>query len=166
MMPRRGVATALIAAPLAAVPLLAAALLAAAAPVAAAPRCPDPSLRRGDVSIATASGRHRYRVEIATTADQEACGLMFRRQMAADAGMLFTFRPPRQLSFWMENTYLPLDIIFLDAKGRVLNVAARAEPLSRTLIDSRGVAASVVELNAGEAARIGLKPGDMVKLPR
>ncbi len=135
-----------------------------ALPAVAAPaECPDPSLRRTDLTIVTAAGQHRYHVEVAATPAQQECGLMFRRSMKRAAGMVFPFGDARPLSFWMENTYLPLDIIFVGADGRVVN-AEHAVPLSRALVNSAGDAASVVELNAGEAARIGLKPGDTVQL--
>lgn len=138
----------------------------AATPVVAAPAaCPDPSLKRGQVTIFTATGRHRYRVEIAATPSQQQCGLMFRRTMPRGAGMVFPMGAARPLSFWMQNTYLPLDIIFVGRDGRVVN-AERAVPMSQALVNSAGDAASVVELNAGEAARIGLKPGDAVRLAR
>ena len=146
--------------------VLAALALLGATPVAAAPAsCPDPALQRAALTIRTATGRHRYRVEVAATPAQQQCGLMFRRSMKRDAGMVFPFDETRPLSFWMENTYLPLDIIFVGRDGRVLN-AERAVPLSRALVSSAGDAASVVELNAGETARIGLRPGDAVALSR
>ena len=146
--------------------LVALALL-AAAPAAAVPaNCPSTGLTRQPLTITTASGKHRYTVEVAATPDQQECGLMFRRVMAPTAGMVFPSHDLRQMSFWMENTYLPLDIIFVGSDGRVVNVAANAQPLSRELLDSKGPAATVVELNAGQAAHIGLKPGDRITLPR
>ena len=89
---------------------------------------------------------------------------MFRRTMKRSAGMFFPFDQPKSASFWMENTPLSLDLIFVTADKRVLSVASNAKPNSRMIIDSRGLAASVIELNAGEAARIGLKAGDKVEL--
>lgn len=136
-------------------------LLALAAPVAA--RCPDPNLHRIAVTVTTASGEHRYRAELADTPDRQECGLMYRRQMPADAGMWFPVDPPRTASFWMKNTVLPLDIVFVGPNGRVVTVASNAKPYSENLIDSGGVIAAVLELNAGEAGRIGLKAGDRVK---
>ncbi len=127
----------------------------------------QPQLRQVPLTLETATGRHRYAVEVAATAEQQQRGMMFRARMARDRGMLFPFDPPRAASFWMENTILPLDLVFIGADGRVLNVAADAVPYSRAFIDSAGEAAAVLELNAGEAAKIGLKAGDRVryKLP-
>jgi hypothetical protein len=106
---------------------------------------------------------HRYQVEVARTADQQAMGMMFRRSMERNRGMIFPFEAARELTFWMENTVLPLDLIFIGADHRVLRIARDAKPFSRELISSGGAANAVLELNAGEAARIGLKPGDRVE---
>jgi hypothetical protein len=124
---------------------------------------PNQGLEVVPVTITTRKGTHRYRVEVAATPGQQATGMMYRREMAADTGMLFPMNPPRDASFWMRNTYVSLDIIFIGADGRVLNVAERAEPLSDRLVSSRGPAAAVLELKAGEAKRIGLAPGDLVR---
>jgi hypothetical protein len=121
----------------------------------------QPQLARIPLTLTTASGRHRYRVEVAATPRQQELGLMFRTRMARAEGMIFPFEPPRPASFWMQNTVLPLDLVFI-ADGKVLNIAADAVPYSRALIYSQGAAAAVLELNAGEAARIGLKAGDAV----
>lgn len=114
------------------------------------------------VRIATSDGKtHRYRAEVARTPEQQARGLMYRRTMARDAGMLFPFPEPRMASFWMSNTYLPLDIIFISPQGRVVNVG-EGVPLTLDTVESAAPAGSVLELNRGEAARIGLAPGDRV----
>jgi uncharacterized membrane protein (UPF0127 family) len=128
----------------------------------------QPQLAMVPLTLVTATGKHRYKVEVAATPDQQEAGLMFRRKMAAGHGMIFPFDPARSASFWMENTILPLDLIFIAPDRRVLRVAANAKPYSRDFIDSGGVVTAVLELNAGEAARIGLRPGDKVdyKLPR
>lgn len=104
----------------------------------------------------------RYRVEVAATEAQQAKGMMFRTVMPRDTGMIFPMKPPRFASFWMENTLLPLDIIFIAPDGKVLNIV-QGEPKSRTPLYSVGPAAAVLELNAGESARIGLEPGDAVE---
>jgi hypothetical protein len=134
------------------------AMAAMAPPVAA---CPYPALKTGKAVFTTARGRFQYRVEIAASPDEQACGLMFRKAMRRDSGMTFPFVPARAASFWMENTTLPLDLIFVAPGGRVLSIG-HGKPFSRDLINSGGVAVGVVELNAGEAQRIGLKPGDKV----
>lgn len=139
----------------------------AAGPTVAAARaapatCPNNGLATVPMVLVTSKGKFRYRLEVAGTESQQACGMMFRTAMPPGKGMLFPFAAPRSATFWMENTPLSLDIIFVAPDNRVLSIAANAEPQSRTLIDSKGVAASVIELNAGQAARIGLKAGDMV----
>jgi len=112
----------------------------------------------------TARGRARsYTVEVAATALEQDRGLMFRTRMTAHRGMIFPFEPPRTATFWMENTVLPLDLIFIAPDRRVLRIAADARPYSREIIASGGVVAAVLELNAGTAARIGLQPGDRVE---
>lgn len=111
----------------------------------------------------TARGHpRRYTVEVAKTTVEQARGLMLRKVMGRGHGMLFPMTPAREASFWMEGTYLPLDIIFIAPDHSVGRIAANAVPFSRTDIPSGGVTAAVLELNAGEAARIGLKPGDAV----
>lgn len=139
--------------------LVAATALLAAVSVSA---CPFTDLKRGTAQFDTAKGRFTYRMELALTEQQQACGLMFRREMPRDAGMAFPMVPPRMTGFWMENTILPLDIIYVSPQGRVLNVV-RGQPYSRNVLNSAGITAEVIELNAGEAERIGLKPGDRVK---
>lgn len=136
--------------------------MAGAAPVVAAPaNCPNIGLARQPANFATAKGRFAYKLDIAATPAQQECGLMFRKTMPRDVGMVFPFAPPRPLTFWMENTILPLDLIFVGADGRVIGIG-NGVPFSRDMIASGGVAARVIELNAGEARRIGLKPGDRV----
>jgi len=145
--------------------LLAAAMLLstlAVAPVWAATPCPNSGLQTIKVVFETAKGRFPYRVEVAATSEQQACGMMFRESMAPGTGMRFPMQPPRATGFWMENTILPLDIIFVSPRGRVLNVR-QGQPYSRDVLASAGITADVIELAAGEAKRIGLKPGDRVK---
>lgn len=119
----------------------------------------------GHVTLVTASGRHVYEVELALTPEMQARGLMFRRDMAADHGMLFVYGEVEEAHFWMRNTYIPLDMIFIDAAGRVNRVAANTEPLSDRIVASDGPVRAVLELNAGAAAAIGLEPGDKVEHP-
>lgn len=123
--------------------------------------CPNVGLAKAPVTFVTASGKHRYQVEQALTAEQQTCGLMFRESMARDEGMIFPFSPAKQTAFWMLNTPLPLDLVFVGPNGRVVSIG-QGRPYSRALIDSGGITAAVIELNAGEAARMGLKPGDRV----
>ncbi|OSZ69033.1 hypothetical protein CAP39_09545 [Sphingomonas sp. IBVSS1] len=141
--------------------LATAATLASLTPAGAATPCPNTGLATRKVSFTTAKGRFTYQVEVARTAEQQACGMMFRETMAPGTGMSFPMTPPRQTGFWMENTILPLDIIYVSPAKRVLNVR-RGQPYSRDVLMSAGVTADVIELAAGEADRIGLKPGDRV----
>jgi len=103
-----------------------------------------------------------YTVELAITMDQRAQGLMFRHHMAADQGMLFFFEQEKQVTMWMKNTYIPLDLLFLNKRGEIVNIAASAKPLSLDFISSGVPVISVLELNAGEAKRQNIKVGDRV----
>lgn len=141
--------------------LLSLAVLVPMAPATAA-TCPNTGLRTTKVAFETAKGRFAYRVEVAATPEQQACGMMLRDRIAPGTGMAFPMKPPRATGFWMENTPLPLDIIYVSPAGRVLNVR-RGQPYSREVLNSAGVTAEVIELAAGEAERIGLKPGDRVR---
>jgi uncharacterized membrane protein (UPF0127 family) len=116
------------------------------------------------VTIETAAGaKHSFTVELATSPAQVAQGLMFRRQMAADAGMLFLFERTDPATFWMKNTYIPLDMIFIGTDGRILNIAERTIPLTETPVNAVGPTRAVLEVNGGTASRLGLKPGDRVR---
>ncbi len=116
------------------------------------------------LAIRTADGKtHAFKIELATTAEERAQGLMFRRALAPDAGMLFDFGRSAPVQMWMENTLIPLDMLFIAADGRVVNIAQRAVPMDRTPIPSKGPVKAVLELAGGTAARLGLKPGDVVQ---
>lgn len=120
----------------------------------------------GSLSIETAAGEtHDFQVEIADTPDQRAQGLMFRRQMAADAGMLFLFGGSEVRAMWMKNTIIPLDMLFIDDKGKIVRIAERTVPYSTRAITSGGPVAAVLELNAGTTSRLAIKPGDRVRHP-
>jgi uncharacterized membrane protein (UPF0127 family) len=120
------------------------------------------SFPHGELSIASASGRHDFTVELALEPAQQEQGLMFRRTMEPNAGMLFVYSHPQEISMWMKNTILPLDMVFIGADGAVIRIAERTVPQSLAVISSGGPAAAVLELNAGTAARLGIKPGDKV----
>lgn len=115
------------------------------------------------LAITTAAGRHIFSVELALTPEERATGLMNRKSLAADRGMLFDMGRVGPAAFWMKNTFVSLDIIFIDAEGRVVNVAERTTPLSEALVPSDGPVRYVLELVAGSAERIGLQPGDRVE---
>jgi uncharacterized membrane protein (UPF0127 family) len=115
------------------------------------------------LQIVTASGTHAFKVEVAADDASRERGLMNRRYLPADQGMLFEFPEDAPVSFWMKNTYIPLDMIFISPKGIVTNVVARAEPLSERVIPSGPPCLAVLEVNGGVAASIGLKVGDRVR---
>src|ERR687884_622793 len=118
-----------------------------------------------ELTIESASGRHKFHVELATTPAQREQGLMFRRGLAPDAGMLFDFRQPSPVSMWMKNTFIPLDMLFIDNQGRIINIAERAVPQSLDTVAAAAPARAVLELNGGTAARLGIRPGDRVVSP-
>jgi len=115
------------------------------------------------LEIATSTGPHFFSVEVMRTDEQRARGLMNRRFMAQDRGMLFDFKREEPVAMWMKNTYLSLDMVFIDKSGKVVNIAENTEPLSERIIPSAGPVLAVLELNAGTARRIGLKPGDRLR---
>ncbi|HEY8124182.1 MAG TPA: DUF192 domain-containing protein [Methylocystis sp.] len=116
-----------------------------------------------NLRIVTATGEHDVKVEIADTPKARARGLMFRKSMPADHGMLFEFKAEGPVSMWMRNTYIPLDMVFIGRDGRVVGVAADTEPMSERIIASPGPAYAVLELNAGAARKMSLAPGDQVR---
>ena len=115
------------------------------------------------LEIVTSTGPHSFSVEVMRTDEQRARGLMHRRFMAQDRGMLFDFKREEPVAMWMKNTYLSLDMVFIDKSGKVVNIAENTEPLSERIIPSAGPVLAVLELNAGTARRIGLKPGDRLR---
>ena len=118
------------------------------------------------LTLLTSSGEHRFTVEIAESDEEKGRGLMFRSSLADDAGMLFIYPRAQQVSMWMRNTYISLDMVFIADGGTVHRIERRTEPFSERLIDSQGPVRAVLELSAGTADRIGLKPGDKVASPR
>jgi uncharacterized protein len=122
-------------------------------------------LPTAELTIESAGGPHRFTVEVAETPQEEARGLMFRKSLAADSGMLFDFKRPQEVAFWMKNTLIPLDMLFVDAEGRIAGIHANAVPLSLATIESPGPVRAVIELAGGTAARLGIKPGDRVLYP-
>jgi uncharacterized membrane protein (UPF0127 family) len=113
--------------------------------------------------LQTQSGAHRFEVEIANTDEKRTVGLMYRRSLGEKAGMLFLYEPPQPIAMWMRNTYIPLDMIFISPDNRVHRIVERTEPFSRQTIPSGGTVKGILEVNAGVAAKIGLKPGDEVR---
>jgi uncharacterized membrane protein (UPF0127 family) len=117
------------------------------------------------LTIDTEHGTRAFNVELATTADQMAVGLMYRRGLAPDAGMLFVYPSARQVAFWMKNTLIPLDMLFIGDDGRIRRIVERTVPLSETPIASLDDVRAVLELNGGTAERLGIKPGDKIHDP-
>jgi uncharacterized membrane protein (UPF0127 family) len=115
--------------------------------------------------ITTATGPHAFSVEVMRTDQERARGLMYRRFLPAERGMLFDFKVEQPVAMWMKNTYLPLDMIFISRDGVVVNVAEDTEPLSERIIPSNAPAYAVLEVNAGVAKKIGLKAGDRIANP-
>lgn len=117
------------------------------------------------LTILTAGGPRQFTVEVATTPAQMEQGLMFRQSMPADAGMIFDFREPQVATMWMKNTWIPLDMLFVDGAGHIVNIRERAVPGSTETIAAAAPVRAVIELNGGIAARLGIKPGDTVEFP-
>ncbi|MEA2840457.1 MAG: uncharacterized protein QOF41_1787 [Methylobacteriaceae bacterium] len=115
------------------------------------------------LEIVTASGTYPFSVEVMRTPEQLSQGLMYRRYMPDDRGMLFDFKAEQPVQFWMKNTYLPLDMIFISKAGKIVSIAENTEPLSEKLVPSGAPISGVLEVNAGTAARIQAKPGDTVR---
>ena len=118
-----------------------------------------------ELRIVSATGLHRFNVEVAETPEQMEQGLMFRRTMAPDAGMLFDYKTPTVATMWMRNTLIPLDMLFVDGQGRIVNIHQRAVPQSLDTIAAAAPVRAVIELNGGTAARLGIAPGDQVQHP-
>ena len=118
-----------------------------------------------DLTIITATGPHRFKVELAETPEQMTQGLMFRTNLAPDAGMMFDYKQPIVATMWMRNTLIPLDMLFVDAQGRIVNIHERAVPQSLDVIAAAAPVRAVIELNGGTAARLEIRPGDRVIYP-
>ena len=115
------------------------------------------------LTVRTAAGRsHRLTVEVAQTPEQQATGLMNRQSLAPDHGMIFPYDPPRDASFWMKNTLIPLDIIFIRPDRTVARIAAQTVPLSLDPVSSLEPISAVLEIGGGRAAELGIQPGDRV----
>ena len=114
------------------------------------------------LTIDTAAGPQVFKVEIADNDAEREQGLMFRTSLAPNAGMLFEWDRPSPRAFWMKNTYIPLDIIYIGVNGRILSIAAMAEPFSETPIPSHGDAKGVLEIPGGRAAELGINIGDQI----
>ncbi|MEC3912055.1 DUF192 domain-containing protein [Sphingobium sp. CR2-8] len=114
------------------------------------------------VVIRTAKAAHRFDVEVAATPQEQEKGLMFRKTLSADGGMLFPMDPPRTASFWMKDTLIPLDMVFIHTDGTIAFLQAQAQPYSRVPISAGVPVAAVLELRGGRAAELGIAEGDRV----
>lgn len=127
-----------------------------------------PALRAAEMQpldIVAANGKHNFSVELARTREEQDKGLMFRRELPDGQGMLFDFTTEQTVAFWMENTYISLDIIFINGDGRIRRIAENAEPMSKTTIPSDGPVRAVLEVIGGTARKLGIKEGDRVVHP-
>jgi len=136
-----------------------AAIATVALPLAA---CSD----EGRLVLRSSTGDYSFNVEVVDTNESRAQGLMYRTELADDAGMLFDFKEERAVSFWMRNTFIPLDMIFVDAAGVVKNIHVNAIPHDVTGIPSEGPVQFVLEIPGGRSVEIGLKPGDIMEHDR
>jgi uncharacterized protein len=109
--------------------------------------------------------KHTLQVWLADNPSRHAQGLMFVRALPQLRGMLFVYPEPRNISMWMKNTYIPLDMVFIDVKGRVQQIVANTTPHSTELIRAKDPAIAVLEIAGGEAARLGIRPGQLVRHP-
>jgi len=133
------------------------AVLAAAGPIRAA------GLQT--LEIASKTGVHVFAVEVVDNEADRAKGLMFRKELPEGRGMLFDFHSDQEVSFWMQNTYIPLDMIFIRGDGRILRIAENTEPLSTRLVPSNGAVRGVLEVIGGTAHKLGIAAGDRVAFP-
>ncbi len=124
----------------------------------------QPAVATEALAIVTHGGKTlTFQVEVVDTDASRERGLMFRRSLAPNAGMLFDFVDPRPVAFWMKNTLIPLDMIFISQDGHIANIARQARPLDETPIPSDGVVRGVLEIKGGRAAELGIQPGDVVR---
>jgi uncharacterized membrane protein (UPF0127 family) len=121
-------------------------------------------LMRVPLTIRSATGAHKFTVQVAATQEEQEKGLMFRRDMPANEGMIFPYSPAQDVAFWMKNTLIPLDIIYIRQNGTIARIVT-AQPLDLSPIPSGEPIANVLELNGGRAAALGIREGDLVTWP-
>ena len=118
------------------------------------------------LTIHSSTGNHRFTVDVAATPEEQQRGLMFVESLAPDRGMIFPYDPPRDIAFWMKNTLIPLDMVFVRADGTIARIAANATPLSLDPVPSGEPVALVLEIRGGRAAELGVREGDRVEWRR
>ena len=126
---------------------------------------PALALDRNTVEIASKTGVHVFTVEVADTEATREKGLMYRRDLPEGRGMLFDFFRDQPVGFWMKNTYIPLDMIFIRGDGRIVSIAENTEPLSERVVPSGAPVRAVLEVKGGTARRLGIQPGDQAANP-
>jgi uncharacterized membrane protein (UPF0127 family) len=122
-------------------------------------------LEQVPLTIRSGSKLHRFTVEVARTGEEQATGLMNRQSLAPDRGMIFPYDPPQQAAFWMKNTLIPLDMIFIRADGSIARIAANTVPLSLDPVPAGEPVAAVLEIAGGRSAELGIQSGDRVDWP-
>jgi uncharacterized protein len=147
--------------------------LAAAFPACSPQAATQPAMERSaagleqvPLTIRSDGKVHRFTAEVARTPEEQARGLMFRQSLAPDRGMIFPYDPPQLASFWMKNTLIPLDMVFIRPDGRIAHIADNAVPMSLDPVGWPEPVAAVLELAGGRSAELGIKPGDIVEWPR
>ena len=116
------------------------------------------------LTIRAANGVHPFTVQVAATEDQQERGLMFYRSLAPDEGMIFPYDPPQSVAFWMKNTLIPLDMVFIRADGTIARIA-HAQPMNLDPVPAGEPVAAVLEIRGGRAAELGIREGDKVEWP-
>jgi uncharacterized protein len=128
------------------------------------PTGPQPTLPREKLVIVSRGGTaHTFDVEMALTDQQQTTGEMFRTSVPADTGMLFVWKTPQDSEMWMKNTLVPLDMVFINADGKIRSIAENTVPQSLAVIDSHGPVLATLELQGGLTAKLNIKVGDTVK---
>jgi len=123
---------------------------------------PARAAEQATIEIVSGSGVHAFAVELATTDAERERGLMFRKELPEGQGMLFDFQRDQPVAFWMHNTYIPLDMMFIRSDGRIVRIEENAKPESDDLIPSGAPVRAVLEVIGGTARQLGIKPGDRV----
>jgi uncharacterized membrane protein (UPF0127 family) len=119
-------------------------------------------LQQVPLTIQSGTGTHKFTVEVARSQEEQAQGLMNRQSLAPDRGMIFPYDPPQQVAFWMKNTLIPLDMVFIGPDGKIGRIAANTTPMSLDPVPSVDPVSAVLEIAGGRAAELGLKEGDKV----
>jgi uncharacterized membrane protein (UPF0127 family) len=123
------------------------------------------ALDKQPLTFITGTGSHAITVEVADSEQNRETGLMFRRSIGEKEGMLFIYDREQDITMWMKNTYISLDMIFVRRGGVISHIATNTEPFSENIISSEGPALAVIEMGSGSAKRLGMKPGDRVQHP-